>query len=90
MVSLSKHSLCYIFNTFQTDQTEFFCLGRLFCDSRPLEFSRGTTIAAEIGQAMVDLKVEVEVKLQIVSSHYHCHGRGFKTNPKSGQMESKL
>ena len=35
----------------------------LFCNSRPflrLEFSRGTTIAAEVDQAEVDLKLDVK------------------------------
>ena len=42
-----------------------------------LELSRGTTIAAEIGQAVVDLKLEV--KWELVLTYYHCHGRGSVT-----------
>ena len=53
----------------------------LFRASRPfffhLQLSRGTTIAAEIGQAVVDLKLEV--KLELVLTHYHCHGMGSNT-----------
>ena len=39
-----------------------------------LEISRGTTIAAKIDQAVVDLKLEV--KWELILTHYHCHGRG--------------
>ena len=39
-----------------------------------LELSHGTTIAAVIGQAVVDLKLEV--KGELVLTHYNCHGRG--------------
>ena len=39
-----------------------------------LEFSRGTTIAAETGQAVVDMKLEV--KLELVRTHDPCYGMG--------------
>ena len=39
-----------------------------------LELSRGTTIAAKFGQVVVDLKLEV--KRELVPTHYHCHGMG--------------
>ena len=49
------------------------CRSSFFCDSRPeslflrLELSRGTTIAAVTGQAVVDLKLEV--KWELVLTH---------------------
>ena len=38
--------------------------GRIFC----VELSRGTTIAAEIGQAVVDLKLEVNCDLKLYTN----------------------
>ena len=39
-----------------------------------LELARGTTIAAKIGQAVVDLKLEV--KRELVLTHLYCHDNG--------------
>ena len=38
------------------------------------DISRGTTIAADNGQADVDLKLEM--KRELVLSHYQCHSWG--------------
>ena len=42
-----------------------------------LELLRGTTIAAKFGQVVLDLKLEV--KEELVLTHYHCHGMGSNT-----------
>ena len=53
-----------------------------------LELARGTTIAAVIGQAAVDLKLEV--KCELVLAHYHCHGRGSIIRPKNRKFNPVL
>ena len=42
-----------------------------------------STTAAEIGQAVVNLNLEV--KCQLVRAHYHCHDRG--SNSRSGNLK---
>ena len=63
--SLSKHSPFFLFPhipdsrlSYYVELSSFFATqGRFFLR---LELSRGTTIAAEIGQTVVDLKLEVK------------------------------
>ena len=62
--SLSEHSLFLLFP--HIPDWVFFVLR--------LELSLGTTIAAVIGQAVVDLKLAV--KRELVLTHYPCHARG--------------
>ena len=67
------------FSYFPTLQTELFCWAKLFFFATQgrfmgLQHSLGTIIAAVIGKAVVDLKLEV--KWELVLTHYHCHGRG--------------
>ena len=61
---------------------DLICLAKLFSRFKDvflrLELSHGTT-AAEIGQAVVDLKLEV--MWELVLTHYHCHGMRSNTRP---------
>ena len=81
------------FSYFPTFQTELFLLRealflRLKAFFLRLEFSRGTTIAAVIGQAVVDLKLEV--KWELILTHYHCHSRGSITRSDVMVLRSKI
>ena len=51
-----------------------------------LELSRGTTIAAEIDQIVVDL--QIEINFELVLSHYHCHGRGSSTRSDDLEVDA--
>ena len=74
-VRLRKVYLYYL----PTFQTVWFCWVKLcfLLKAVFLHLKLGTIIAVEIGQAAVDLKLEV--KWELALSHYHCHGVGSNT-----------
>ena len=64
-----------------------FCGAKFFCYSRPFFASRnflhGTTIVAKIGQAVVDLKLDVNCELVLA----HCHVLSRKSSTQSDSLK---